>query len=157
MKKAQPRPWAFPAEHTTEMSPLKRISEQVREKYMPIGTEVPYVFKQHTRKIEFEPSGNLMVHHEIVVRKNSQKVWVLIAHALSPRAFSSRCTAGWFQLMSIASQKLHQHASARSDITACEAVRGICLTSFFSGFLLLNTGSLDRQEWRQNQQRDDSS
>lgn len=28
------------------MTPVKRIHEQVREKYMDIGTEVPYVFKQ---------------------------------------------------------------------------------------------------------------
>jgi GTPase Era involved in 16S rRNA processing len=88
VSKAQPRPWAYPAEHTTEMSPLKRISEQVREKYMGIGTEVPYVFKQRTRQIGFAPDGTLDIHHEIIVPKGSQKVR-LVATRREGRCFGS--------------------------------------------------------------------
>jgi GTPase Era involved in 16S rRNA processing len=73
-KKAVPKEWAFPANHSTEMSPLKRISEQIREKYMDIGTEVPYVFKQRTSKITRDSEGKLFIHHQIIVSKNSQKV-----------------------------------------------------------------------------------
>ena len=46
LRRAVPREWAYSAEQVTDMSPVKRIHEQVREKYMTIGTELPYLFTQ---------------------------------------------------------------------------------------------------------------
>lgn len=82
MKKATPtREWLLPAGQVTQMSPVERVEEVIREKvYRCLHREVPHHVQQHNQTFQMISHGNsqvLRIDQDLVVRTKSHQRLVM--------------------------------------------------------------------------------
>ncbi|KNC84318.1 hypothetical protein SARC_03479 [Sphaeroforma arctica JP610] len=56
----------------TDMPPLTRIEEVVREKLMMLGKELPYTTRSQISRIRRIDSGEIIINVDIIVKRKSQ-------------------------------------------------------------------------------------
>jgi len=72
-------PTTLPKQQTTDLSPLERATEIIREKlYRRLNRELPYNIVQETRGWTDLPDGTLRIDQTIFVQRQSQVVSIVV-------------------------------------------------------------------------------
>jgi len=78
LSRAVRKEWLFDREVSTNLTPMQRVNEIIREKFFNrLNQEIPYLVKQRNIGWTMLPDGAIRIDQTLIVRKASQKAAVI--------------------------------------------------------------------------------